>query len=68
MENPMKVLSSESYNWVIRTWRKLIAWDEAINANPIDLLERRVTALEKEIWTAIDRSGIRPAAKTGGAG
>jgi hypothetical protein len=31
-----------------RIWRTIIMWDEAINTNPIEQLEKRVAALEQE--------------------
>ena len=31
-----------------RIWRTIIMWDEAINASPIEQLEKRVAALEQE--------------------
>ncbi len=32
-----------------RLWRTIIMWDEAVSTSPIELLEKRVAALEHEV-------------------
>ncbi len=41
--------SAERDNLMSRLWRTLIMWDEAIGTSPIELLEKRVAALEREV-------------------
>jgi hypothetical protein len=41
--------SAERDNVMSRLWRTIIMWDEAISTSPIELLEKRVAALEHEI-------------------
>lgn len=41
--------SAERDNLMSRIWRTLIMWDEAICTSPIELLEKRVAALEHEV-------------------
>jgi hypothetical protein len=41
--------SAERDNLMSRLWRTIIMWDEAISTGPIELLEKRVAALEHEV-------------------
>jgi hypothetical protein len=41
--------SAERDNLVSRLWRTITMWDEAISTSPIELLEKRVAALEHEV-------------------
>ena len=41
--------SAESDNLMSRLWRTITMWDEAISTSPIELLEKRVAALEQEV-------------------
>ena len=41
--------SAEHGNLMSRLWRTVVIWDEAINTSPIELLEKRVAALEHEV-------------------
>ena len=41
--------SAERDNLMSRLWRTIIMWDEAIGTSPIELLEKRVAALEHEV-------------------
>jgi len=41
--------SAERDNLMSRLWRTLIMWDEAISTGPIELLEKRVAALEHKV-------------------
>jgi hypothetical protein len=41
----MNIPSTESDHWVVRAWRKLIAWHEATNTRPIEQLDKRVAAV-----------------------
>jgi hypothetical protein len=41
--------SAERDNLMSRLWRTIIVWDEAIGTSPIELLEKRVAALEHEV-------------------
>ena len=41
--------SAERDNLMSRLWRTIVIWDEAINTSPIELLEKRVAALEHEV-------------------
>jgi hypothetical protein len=41
--------SAERDNVMSRLWRTIIVWDEAINTSPIELLEKRLAALEHEV-------------------
>jgi len=41
--------SAERDNLMSRLWRTIVMWDEAICASPIELLEKRVAALEHEV-------------------
>jgi hypothetical protein len=43
------IQSAERDNLMSRLWRTVIMWDEAIGTSPIELLEKRVAALEHEI-------------------
>jgi hypothetical protein len=43
------VQSAERDNLMSRLWRTLIMWDEAISTGPIELLEKRVAALEHKV-------------------
>jgi hypothetical protein len=51
MEVPMNenMQSAERDNVMSRLWRTIIVWDEAINTSPIELLEKRLAALEHEV-------------------
>jgi len=48
MEVPMNenMQSAERDNLMSRLWRTIIRWDEAIGTSEIELLEKRVAALE----------------------
>ncbi len=48
MEVPMNenMQSAERDNLMSRVWRTIIRWDEAIGTSEIELLEKRVAALE----------------------
>src|SRR5260370_39676463 len=50
MEVPMNedMQSAERDNLMSRLWRTMIMWDEAISTDPLELLEKRVAALEHE--------------------
>jgi hypothetical protein len=37
-----------------RFWRILAAWDDAINASPLETLEKRVAVLEQAIFGSHD--------------
>jgi hypothetical protein len=41
--------SAERENLMSRLWRTITMWDEAISTDPIELLEKRVAALEHEV-------------------
>jgi hypothetical protein len=41
--------SAERDNLMSRLWRTIILWDQAISTSPIELLEKRVAALEREV-------------------
>lgn len=41
--------SAERDNLMSRLWRTITMWDEAISTSPIELLEKRVAALEHEV-------------------
>jgi hypothetical protein len=43
------VQSAERDNLMARLWRTIVMWDEAMNTSPIELLEKRVAALEHEV-------------------
>jgi hypothetical protein len=43
------VQSAERDNLMSRLWRTIVMWDEAMNTSPIELLEKRVAALEHEV-------------------
>jgi hypothetical protein len=49
------VQSTKDDTW-IRLWRTLLAWDEAINLDPVESLDRRVSALEQGISYLNERS------------
>ena len=52
-------VQSTKHNTWVRLWRTLLAWDEAINLDPVESLDRRVSALEQRIWCLNERSGTR---------
>lgn len=52
------VRSTKHDTWV-RLWRTLLAWDEAINLNSVESLDRRVSALEQRIRYLNERLGTR---------
>jgi len=52
------VQSTKHDTW-IRLWRTLLAWDEAINLDPVESLDRRVSALEQAISYLNERSANR---------
>jgi hypothetical protein len=52
------VQSTKHDTWA-RLWRTLLAWDEAINLDPVESLDRRVSALEQRISYLNERSGTR---------
>jgi hypothetical protein len=33
--------------WIVRFWRILAAWDDAVNASPLESLEKPVATLEQ---------------------
>jgi hypothetical protein len=35
--------------WITRLWRTLAAWEEAANTDPLEALERHISALEREL-------------------
>jgi hypothetical protein len=41
--------SAEGDNLMSRLWRTITMWDEAISTSRIELLEKRVAALEQEV-------------------
>ena len=41
--------SAERDNLMSRLWRTVIMWDEAVGTSPIELLEKRVAALERGV-------------------
>jgi hypothetical protein len=45
----MNEKSGERDNLMSRLWRTIIMWDEAIGTSPIELLEKRVAALEHKV-------------------
>ena len=49
------VQSTKHDTWV-QLWRMLLAWDEAINLDPVESLDQRVSALEQRIWFVKERS------------
>jgi hypothetical protein len=51
MEVPMNenMQSAERDNLMSRLWRTMIMWDEAIGSSAIELLEKRVAALEYDV-------------------
>ena len=49
------VQSTKHDTW-IRLWRTLLACDEAINLDPVESLDQRVSALEQRIWYLNERS------------
>jgi hypothetical protein len=58
-EVSMKDVQSTRHATWVRLWRTLLTWDEAINLDPVESLERRVAALEQRIWYLNERSGAR---------
>ena len=46
---PDSMPASERDSWRSRLWRFLAAWDASLNTDPIESLERRVSALEREV-------------------
>jgi hypothetical protein len=51
MEVPMNenMQLAERDNLMSRLWRTIVMWDEAISTTPIELLEKRLAALEHEV-------------------
>jgi hypothetical protein len=43
------IQSAERDNLMSRIWQTIITWDEAVSTSPIELLEKRVAALEHEV-------------------
>jgi len=41
--------SASPERWITRLWRTLAAWEEAANTDPLEALERRISALEPEL-------------------
>jgi hypothetical protein len=41
--------SASPARWITRLWRTLAAWEEAANTDPLEALERRISALEREL-------------------
>ena len=39
---------------IVRFWRILAAWDDAINASPLETLEKRVAVLEQAVFGSHD--------------
>jgi hypothetical protein len=35
--------------WLVRMWRALVAVDEAVSSSPIEQLDKRLSALEREV-------------------
>ena len=54
------VQSTAQDTWMSRLWGTLVAWDDAINIDPVESIERRVSALEKRVWNLEEGSGIPP--------
>ena len=42
--------STKHAKWTTRMWRTLAALDEAISVSPMEHLEKRIAALEQEVW------------------
>jgi hypothetical protein len=40
--------------WIARIWQALGDFDEAISTSPLELLERRLAALEQKVWGSDD--------------
>ena len=41
--------ANERETWRSRLWRLLTVWEAALDSDPIECLERRVSALEREV-------------------
>ena len=50
--------------WRSRLWRFLADWEAALDSDPIECLERRVSALEREMRrVSLQRANIAPGGK-----
>jgi hypothetical protein len=54
--------SEKQEGWIFRFWRILASWDDAINASPLESLDKRVAALEQAVL-GCSRSGNARALK-----
>jgi hypothetical protein len=56
--------ASERESWPLRLWRLLSAWDAALDSDPIERLEQRVSALERKMnGVPLQRSDNAPGRK-----
>jgi hypothetical protein len=46
--------SAKQETWIFRFWPILAAWDDAINASPLETLEKRVAVLEQAVFGSHD--------------
>ena len=43
-------VNEQPEGWIFRFWRILATWDDAINASPLESLDKRVAALEQVVF------------------